>query len=166
MSCHLTPSQAASCTAPPALQPELEAHAGRYIPDVPFRVEDHEAVLDRLIAMAEQHHAMRRYLLTKERWDCFVSVEIGTDRMHHAFWKFSDPAHPRYAPHTLVQCTWQGDVMRATEEHPAQARRIDERLIASVGGIYDADEPWLELVPKVGPRRAGIGALAIEAGHG
>lgn len=61
--------------------------------------------------------------------------------------------HPRYAPHTLVQCTWQGDITRAMCEYPALQRRIDERMLASVGGVYDADELWLPVVPEVAPRR-------------
>ena len=27
-----------------------------------------------------------------------MMVEIGLDRMHHAFWRFLDPEHPRYEP--------------------------------------------------------------------
>jgi len=27
-----------------------------------------------------------------------MMVEIGLDRLHHAFWRFLDPAHPRHEP--------------------------------------------------------------------
>jgi len=95
--CHLTPHPGSRFVSPDALQEELEQHAGPYIPDVAFRAAERERVLSQLVEMTVQHARMRRHLLTKERWDFFVGVEIGTDRLHHAFWKFSDPTHPRYA---------------------------------------------------------------------
>ena len=36
--------------------------------------------------------------LAKKRWDFFIMHEIGFDRLHHAFWKFFDPAHPKFTP--------------------------------------------------------------------
>ena len=29
-------------------------------------------------------------------WDLFVMVEMGPDRIHHAFWRYFDPQHPKY----------------------------------------------------------------------
>ena len=31
-------------------------------------------------------------------WDLFMFVEIGVDRIHHAFWKYMDPDHHLYEP--------------------------------------------------------------------
>src|SRR5262249_57651149 len=31
-------------------------------------------------------------------WDFFMMVEMGTDRIHHAFWDNMDPAHRFYEP--------------------------------------------------------------------
>jgi len=92
--CHLTPDHTSPYTNPPELKKELESSAGAYIPDVNFRIEDRARVLNDLIEMTDQHAKMQRHLFSKERWDFFMSVEIGTDRVHHAFWKFSDPHHP------------------------------------------------------------------------
>ena len=97
--CHLTPDHTSRYTYPPQLQQEVEEHAGAYIPDVTFRTDERDRVLDQLIQMTEQHGKIQRYLFGKERWDFFMGVEIGTDRMHHAFWKFTDPAHPKHTAH-------------------------------------------------------------------
>jgi len=48
--------------------------------------------------MTEQRFAVARHLLDTRPWDFFMLVEIGLDRMHHAFWRFLDPTHPRYEP--------------------------------------------------------------------
>jgi predicted AlkP superfamily phosphohydrolase/phosphomutase len=32
----------------------------------------------------------------KDPWDFLMFVEIGVDRLHHAFWKFYDKTHPKY----------------------------------------------------------------------
>jgi predicted AlkP superfamily phosphohydrolase/phosphomutase len=37
-----------------------------------------------------------RHLLAKEDWDYFIMVEMGVDRIHHAFWDNMDPAHRSY----------------------------------------------------------------------
>jgi predicted AlkP superfamily phosphohydrolase/phosphomutase len=36
--------------------------------------------------------------MTGKPWDFFMMVEMGTDRVHHAFWQYMDPSHHRYEP--------------------------------------------------------------------
>lgn len=97
--CHLTPDHTSRYTEPPELRQELEASAGAYIPDVTFRTDNRDQVLDQLFEMTRQHAKLQHHLFQKERWDFFMGVEIGTDRIHHVFWKFSDPAHPKHTEH-------------------------------------------------------------------
>jgi predicted AlkP superfamily phosphohydrolase/phosphomutase len=61
-----------------------------------FRSEEKEQTLDQIYRMTEQRFAMARYLVKTRPWDFFMMVEMGTDRIHHAFWKFFDPSHPKY----------------------------------------------------------------------
>ena len=81
---------------PAALQPEVDRAAGKYIFDVRFRADDRERVGRELIEMTRGHFAVARKLWSLERWDLFALHEIGPDRIHHAFWKYIDPYHPRY----------------------------------------------------------------------
>lgn len=38
------------------------------------------------------------FLLEKEDWDVFMTVYMATDMVHHRFWHYYDPDHPRYDP--------------------------------------------------------------------
>ena len=95
--CFLTPSAQAPYTFPPALKPELESRFGPYLLDVEhFRSEEKGRILEQIYRMTEQHFAMADHLVTTRPWDFFMMVEMGTDRIHHAFWKFFDPTHRKY----------------------------------------------------------------------
>ena len=72
---------------------------GPYRVDVDnFRSDDRDRILAEIYAMTEQRFTVCRHLLDTRPWDFFMLVEIGLDRLHHAFWRFMDPAHPRYEP--------------------------------------------------------------------
>ena len=82
---------------PAALKGELESKFGPYILDVEnFRSEDKAPILDQIYKMTEQRFGMAAHLLTTRPWDFFMMVEMGTDRIHHAFWKFYDPTHRKF----------------------------------------------------------------------
>ena len=97
--CFLTPTAKSPYAYPPELKRELEARFGPYLLDVEnFRSEDKAPILDQIYKMTEQHFAMARYLVTTRPWDFFMMVEMGTDRIHHAFWKFFETTHRKYVP--------------------------------------------------------------------
>jgi predicted AlkP superfamily phosphohydrolase/phosphomutase len=87
-------------TYPPELRNEVErVVGGPYRVDVRnFRSEDRDRILAEVYEMTEQRFTLARHLLDTRPWDFFMLVEIGLDRMHHAFWRFLDPAHPRHEP--------------------------------------------------------------------
>jgi predicted AlkP superfamily phosphohydrolase/phosphomutase len=97
----LTPSIASNYTFPPELKEEI---AG--LPDVhpyefdvsDFRTPDKGIIRDALVRMTDKRFALARHLLTTRPWDFFMMVEMGTDRVHHAFWQYMDPTHHRYQP--------------------------------------------------------------------
>ncbi|NLE77679.1 MAG: sulfatase-like hydrolase/transferase, partial [Chloroflexi bacterium] len=37
-----------------------------------------------------------RHLMQTRPWDFFMFVDMGIDRIHHGFWKYFDPSHPKY----------------------------------------------------------------------
>lgn len=86
-------------THPPELRDEVERLVGGYEVDVRnFRSDDRDRILAEIYAMTEQHFAVARHLLDTRAWDFFMLVEIGLDRLHHAFWRWLDPTHPRHEP--------------------------------------------------------------------
>jgi predicted AlkP superfamily phosphohydrolase/phosphomutase len=97
----LTPSIESNYTFPPELKAEIAS-----LPDVHpyefdvsnFRTPDKSTIRDALHRMTSKRFALARHLLTTRPWDFFMMVEMGTDRVHHAFWQHMDPSHHRYEP--------------------------------------------------------------------
>ena len=94
----LTPADATETTHPPSLRGELEQKYGRYVFDVTFRAEEREQLYREIVRMTQVRFAIAEDLYEREPWDVFAIHEIGTDRLHHAYTKYFDPAHEAYVP--------------------------------------------------------------------
>jgi predicted AlkP superfamily phosphohydrolase/phosphomutase len=76
---------------------EVEEASGGYVVDVEgFRTDDKEALLGRIYDKTRKHFAVAKHFLKTKPWDFFMMVEMGVDRIHHGFWRYSDPAHSKY----------------------------------------------------------------------
>ncbi|NJP07010.1 MAG: phosphodiesterase [Chloroflexaceae bacterium] len=100
ISCFLTPSLQVSYTHPPELaQTITEWLPEPYLIDVPnFRSEDKQRILADIYTICDQRFALAQRLLADEQPDLLLMVEMGVDRIHHAFWRHMDPQHPRFVP--------------------------------------------------------------------
>jgi predicted AlkP superfamily phosphohydrolase/phosphomutase len=98
VSCFITPGPENDYTYPPALKAELEAKFGPYVFDVVFRTEDRDQIRDAIFDMTVKRFEVLEYLIQNKPWDLFWFVEIGVDRVHHAFWKYYDKSHHLYEP--------------------------------------------------------------------
>lgn len=100
VSCFLTgDTRTSPYTHPPELRTEIDGLVGQYRVDVRnFRSDDRDRILGEIYEMTEQRFRVCRHLLDTRPWDFFMVVEIGLDRMHHAFWRYLDPRHPRHEP--------------------------------------------------------------------
>jgi predicted AlkP superfamily phosphohydrolase/phosphomutase len=98
VSCFLTPdTETSQYTYPAELKEEIEGLVGRYLVDVPdFRTDDKERLLADLEEMTEKRFRVAEHLAETRPWDLFFLVEMGTDRIHHGFWRFGDPEHRLY----------------------------------------------------------------------
>lgn len=95
----LTPSTQSDFTYPPELREQIAAWVGDYILDVEnFRTADKDTLLRQIYDMTERRFRVVRRLLRREPWDFLMLVEIGSDRIHHAFWSQMDPQHPKHVP--------------------------------------------------------------------
>ncbi len=83
-------------TYPSSLKKEIENLIGEYVFDVPFRINDRELIKKNAWDMTEKRFKVIKYLLKEKEWDFFMFVEIGVDRIHHAFWKYFDKSHHLY----------------------------------------------------------------------
>jgi predicted AlkP superfamily phosphohydrolase/phosphomutase len=95
VSCFLTPdTETSQYTYPAELKEEIEGLVGRYMVDVPdFRTDDKERLLADIEEMTEKRFRVAEHLAETRPWDLFFLVEMGTDRIHHGFWRFADPEH-------------------------------------------------------------------------
>lgn len=93
----LAPDTSVDYTYPRALKAEIEAARGEYLLDVKdFRTNDKGRLLGQIYALMENRFDVARHLMTTHPWDFFMMVEMGVDRLHHGFWRFSDPEHPKF----------------------------------------------------------------------
>lgn len=99
VSSFLTPSTDSEYTYPRELAQELDRVTGGYMIDCEnFRTNDKAALLEQIHAMTDKRFIAAKHMLAKEPWDLFAMVYMGSDRLHHGFWKFHDPDHPKYTP--------------------------------------------------------------------
>ena len=99
VSSFLTPSKDVQWTYPAEAAAEVEAAAGgEYTIDVKdFRTEEKDRLLKQIIEMTRRRFRAFRSLIKKD-FDFNMMVEMGVDRIHHAFWRFMDETHRLYEP--------------------------------------------------------------------
>ena len=101
ITCFLTPDTNSQYTYPADLKPEVEAISGGYILDVDdFRSEDKKPILKAIYEMTQKRFKIAKNFIKTKEWDFFMMVEMGPDRIQHAFWKYFDETHPKYQPNS------------------------------------------------------------------
>ncbi|MBI2524710.1 MAG: alkaline phosphatase family protein [Candidatus Rokubacteria bacterium] len=99
VTCFLTPSDQVQYTYPASFKSEVEGLVGTYRFDVEgFRSDDKPNILRQIYDMTEKRFRLARHALRTKPWDFFMMVEMGIDRIHHGFWKYMDPDHPKHVP--------------------------------------------------------------------
>ncbi len=163
-----TPGPDKPYTWPPWLRRELEERFGPYIFDVVYRSHEKDRVLKELEAMFDQHLAIVSYLLEKKSWDLFIYVEVGFDRLHHAFWKYFDENHPRHVKHPIYSEAipriyakfdrWFGEIMKKIPRDTIVVLASDHGVKAMKGAFVV--NQWLEemgyLKLKEKPKKPGV----------
>src|SRR5262245_13527848 len=110
VSCFLTPPSAPGYTYPEELGGEIKEilDGEEYIFDIPnYREQGMDFVLDQVFKMTERRFKVARSFVTTKPWDYFMLVEMGADRLHHVFWQYFDPAHPKFVEGNPYQDAFQ-----------------------------------------------------------
>ena len=94
----ITPDTNRKYTFPEELGEEIKGVVGDYLVDVEFRIDDKRSLAKEIFEMTESHFEVIKHMLKTKDWSFFMFVEIGLDRIHHAFWKYFDEAHPLHEP--------------------------------------------------------------------
>jgi predicted AlkP superfamily phosphohydrolase/phosphomutase len=90
----LTPGRASAFTYPAILKQEVLNH----VPDLEFdirdfRTPDKTALLERIYHYTDRQYALALHLMASKPWELMIHVNMGTDRIQHAFWRHHDPSH-------------------------------------------------------------------------
>ncbi len=126
-------------TYPAGLRAEIESLVGSYRVDVrSFRSDDRDRILAEVYEMTEQRFTVCRHLLDTRPWDFFMMVEIGLDRMHHAFWRFLDAEHPRHEPDHRYRDAIRNYYIYLDEEIGELLERFDEQTTVLVVSDHGA----------------------------
>ena len=94
----ITPDTNRNYTYPEGLAQEIKELVGEYQVDVEFRIEDKRSLVKDLFEMTEKHFEVIKHLMRTRDWCFYMFVEIGLDRIHHAFWKYFDETHHLHEP--------------------------------------------------------------------
>lgn len=110
VSCFLAPELSPKAVSSPQFYDLLQKVAPTYQIDVrDFRTDRKDDIQKQCTEMMQARFDAADALLADanargaDSWAFFMLVEIGTDRMHHAFWSVCRPEHPRYTPDTRWQ---------------------------------------------------------------
>jgi predicted AlkP superfamily phosphohydrolase/phosphomutase len=167
VSCFLTPPSADRYTWPEELKAEVEEEVGEYIFDIPnFRRQGAEFVLQQCHAMTERRFRLARRLARNKPWDLFMMVEMGLDRLHHVFWHYCDPAHPKYEPGNRFESAFEdyyrmldreiGELLEALPDDGVTILMSDHGARGMTGGVCFNDwlirEGYLTLAQRVEAR--------------
>ena len=100
VSSFLTPNKEVQYTYPDEAKLELDRVAdGDYMIDVEeFRTENKDELLKNIYLMTERRFKAFNHFYKKDPYDFAILVEMGIDRIHHAFWRFFDTNHRLYEP--------------------------------------------------------------------
>lgn len=100
----LAPSTKAEYTYPPELKQEIDSVVDDYMIDVEnFRTDDKERLLRQIHQMTNKRFELAKHFIKNKEWDFFMMVEMGTDRIHHGFWKYHDKEHPKHEPGNIFE---------------------------------------------------------------
>ncbi len=114
-------------TFPPRLAREIAQVAPEYMIDIPdFRTDKRAELEKQLFKMTRERSKFARYLLEKKSWDFFMMVEMGSDRLHHAFWRYWDKTHPKYEPNSPFTNTMRNYYRMLDEELGKMLACVDE----------------------------------------
>jgi len=95
VSCFMTPREAKQYVQPIIQQGRIELLLGdRYSPDVyDFRDMEPITLFREVQRVTRERFLVFNDLITSQEWDFAMMVEMGADRLHHAFWHTIDKWH-------------------------------------------------------------------------
>ena len=95
----LTPGTGSAFTYPAIFKQEVLKHAPNYAFDAKgFRTDDKAWLRQEISDVTAVQFDLLKHALTSKPWDFAMFVNMGTDRIHHGFWRYHDPQHRLHDP--------------------------------------------------------------------
>lgn len=95
----LTPNTNQQFAFPAIFKNEVLKQQPNYRFDVrKFRTVPRNELLQQLHQLMEVQYALLEHALKTKTWDFAMHVNIGVDRLHHAFWRYHDSQHRLHEP--------------------------------------------------------------------
>ena len=139
VSCFLTPSSAVPFTHPPELAETIREWMPEFMMDVPnFRSDEKQRILDNLYTLCNQRFTLAEKLIARDAPDLLMLVDMGVDRIHHAFWKPMDPRHPQYEPNSSFASAIHDYYMHVDRCIGALLNRCDPETVVLVASDHGA----------------------------
>jgi predicted AlkP superfamily phosphohydrolase/phosphomutase len=117
-----------------------------YLFDVPnFRSNDKDRILKDIYRLGDQTFNLANYLWQNQQPDLMMLVDMGIDRIQHAFWKYMDSKHPLYVQDSpfasAIQDYYQhvdtqiGELLEKCDRHTAVLIVSDHGAQPLMGGF-------------------------------
>jgi predicted AlkP superfamily phosphohydrolase/phosphomutase len=137
----LTPDTKSDYTYPSDFKHEITKVVGDYILDVrEFRSDKKDSILKEIFEMTQKRFQLARYLLAEKDWDYFMMVEIGVDRIQHAFWGCMDKTHRNYQAGNCYETAILDYYRFVDAEIGALLKRIDKGTTVFVVSDHGAQK--------------------------
>jgi predicted AlkP superfamily phosphohydrolase/phosphomutase len=95
----LTPNTGAQFAYPAIMKQEVLTVAPDYAFDVrDFRQVERGQLLAQIQQLTDTQYRVFEHFLREKAWDAAIHVNIGLDRVHHAFWRYHDKQHRLHEP--------------------------------------------------------------------
>lgn len=147
----LTPSVNSECAYPENLKEKIKAMKNPEIFfDVAVGVAEHkgleiDVLIDKTYEMTDMQITLLKDLLLNEKWDLFISVMIGTDRLQHMLWNHFDESHRRFVKNSPYKNSLKdyyiyldkklGEILELLDENTAVIVVSDHGMIKQEGKI-------------------------------
>lgn len=144
----LTPNTGSAFTYPAVFKQEVLKQNPNYAFDAKgFRTDDKAWLRQTISDVTESQFKLVQHAVSTKKWDFGMFVNMGTDRVHHGFWRYHDPEHRLHEPTSPFRHTIR-DYYKQVDEH-----------IGDLLNVLD-DDVALLVVSDHGVRRMD-GAVAI-----
>jgi predicted AlkP superfamily phosphohydrolase/phosphomutase len=134
----LTPDRDKEFTYPPGLKREILRDFPDYQFDVKFRKPEKEKILQEIFNMTDTRFRMAEKFLDEKEWDFFFMVEIGIDRVHHAFWRYIDETSHLYEDNKEMRDKFIGYFQMVDDHVGRIVSKLDDDTVVLVVSDHGA----------------------------